>query len=266
MNRPGQCIKDAHILIDDAEPREGWKSFQFKFVEFMDYDGLEANDWLETPKFLYNGHEWTLKIYPNGDGAVGNTHLSAFLAHLPSACDTSFSTKFEIKIFDKFGTKKKAKTSTKHCYLPDERKSFGFSLMSSSDIFDESQNMLCENLISLTIAVSIEEPPPASFVPKNPFQDKLQMTFFDRESSDVCFEVSTVVPNEDNTRRARSMMQLHAHRFILEICAPMLAELFGGESSVVSISDIRPIVFNQMLWYVYGGTVPGSLMKTSPRT
>mmetsp|Transcript_6115 Transcript_6115/g.8907 ORF Transcript_6115/g.8907 Transcript_6115/m.8907 type:complete len:197 (-) Transcript_6115:130-720(-) len=57
------------------------------------------------------------------------------------------------------------------------------------------------------------------------------------------------------------MIPFHAHRFILEICAPMLAELFGEESSVVSINDIKPDVFHQMLWYVYGGTVPPAPLK-----
>jgi speckle-type POZ protein len=40
----------------------------------------------------------------------------------------------------------------------------------------------------------------------------------------------------------------------------MLAELFG-ESAVVTVNDIKPDVFHQLLWYVYGGTVPETPLK-----
>jgi len=267
----GEQINEAEFSIDVAKPREGgWKSFQLKLKEFENYADISSmsNDWLVSPRFCCRGDEWSLKIYPGGSYDAPEGYLSIFLQHHPDAghAGQKSAVKFEIKILDKFGATKKGMGLTIPKKRFDSQRSIviGFKdFMSISDIFDTSQNILDGRWgTSLIIAVSIKEPPTAAFVPKNPFQDMMQNKFLDEESSDVCFEVSTVEANEDNTSRARTLIPFRAHRFILEICAPMLAELFGdGEPPVVNVNDIKPDVFHQLLWYVYGGTVPETPLK-----
>ena len=266
MNRPGEEIIGKTILIEAAQPREGWTTFQFKLVGFRDYADVTSStdDWLDTPKFSYEGDEWLLRICPGGDSNVDDGYLSVFIAYTAIKGRKS-ALKFEVQILDKSGRKRKKK---KHATLQkdvfentDNFPVRGFTkLMLLSDILDESQNILDE-FGSITIAVSMKDTPSTAFVPKNPFQDIVQNKFLDEETSDVCFEVSTAEPNEDNTVRARRTIQFHAHRFILNMCAPMLAELFGEESTAVSVNDIKPDVFQQLLWYVYGGNVPKAPLK-----
>eukprot|EP00984_Skeletonema_dohrnii_P015611 scaffold6776_cov99-Skeletonema_dohrnii-CCMP3373.AAC.8 len=245
----------------------GWKSFKFKVLSF-EYLHTTKGYRLETPEFHCRGDEWILKIYPGGNHYATNGYLSVYLDYHANGAisEQKSSLKFEIKILDKFGATKKAMQATipqRRFQTPTTDISRGFSdFILLSDILDESQNFIDEALGSLTIVVSIKDPPTAAFVPKNPFQDMMQNKFLDEESSDVCFEVSMAEANEDNTNRARSLIPFHAHRLILEICAPMLAELFGeGESAVVTVNDIKPDVFHQLLWYVYGGTVPVAPLK-----
>mmetsp|Transcript_8094 Transcript_8094/g.12695 ORF Transcript_8094/g.12695 Transcript_8094/m.12695 type:complete len:408 (+) Transcript_8094:57-1280(+) len=263
MNKPGVITNTARILIDIAQPREGWKTFQFKVAEFGEYEGFfESNDSLDSFPSPCTGDEWSLQIFPGRHSAATAGYLSVYLKCCHPSVGQNSALNVEIKILDKFGTTKKTKRKIVPNAALRSRTSFAMGwldLMLLSEILDESQNILDQG--SLTIAVAIKEPPAAVFVPKNPFQEKMQNKFLDEESSDVCFEVSIMEPNDDNTRRARSLVPFHAHRLILEICAPMLAELFGEESSVVSINDIKPDVFRQMLWYVYGGTVPEEFME-----
>ena len=83
--------------------------------------------------------------------------------------------------------------------------------------------------------------------------------FNDETTSDVSFEVNSFEEMEDGTKRLKQSKTLHAHKSILQICAPMLAALFdSGEAVttvVISDPDIQPNYFQYMLWYVYGGSV-----------
>mmetsp|Transcript_8093 Transcript_8093/g.12693 ORF Transcript_8093/g.12693 Transcript_8093/m.12693 type:complete len:421 (+) Transcript_8093:57-1319(+) len=278
MNKPGVITNTARILIDIAQPREGWKSFQFTVAHFLEYMDLssESNDCILTPKFSCRGHQWSLRIFPGGDSDATAGFLSVYLDHYgKEGGSTRQKSKvdlwFNVSILDIFGNRRRMKQAfTPHRQFESRTNNFaswGFQdFVLLSDILDESQFFFEQGRrrISLTFVVSIKELPTAAFVPKNPFQDMMQKKFLHEESSDLCFEVSaTVEPNEKNTRRTRSklLIPFYAHRFILEICAPMLAELFGEESAAVTINDIKSDVFHQMLWYVYGGTVPERLMK-----
>jgi len=257
-----EIISGAECSVDVAQPREGWTSFQFKVLNF-EYIPTTKGYRLETPEFSCRGDEWILKIYPGGTRFATAGYLSVYLDHHANGgiSEQNSALKFEIKILDKLGVTKKAMQKTIPQRQLVARINRGFNnFILLSDILDESQNIIDEALGSLTIVVSMKDPPTAAFVPKNPFQDMMQNKFLDEESSDVCFEVSTVEANEDNTNRARSLIPFHAHRLILDICAPMLAELFG-ESAVVTVNDIKPDVFHQLLWYVYGGTVPETPLK-----
>ena len=134
---------------------------------------------------------------------------------------------------------------------------------------DLSQNIL-HNDGTLAIVISIKEDPSTltskPFIPKNPCQNMLQNKFLDEETSDVCFEVSSSdVKAADRSKKSKASDLFHAHRSILEICAPMLAALFApvkdGESAIASIIDVEPDIFRHLLFYVYGGIVPEDVLK-----
>jgi len=46
-----------------------------------------------------------------------------------------------------------------------------------SDILDASQNILDQGALTIAVAIKVKEPPPAAYVPKNPFQIRFKISF-----------------------------------------------------------------------------------------
>lgn len=100
-----------------------------------------------------------------------------------------------------------------------------------------------------------------SFVPPNPSSNKILQLFMDEKSADLLFEVGNEPVGRKTRKRAKTTASpscFYAHRFILQTCAPLLAELCedSQDLSPVQITDIKPDVFRLLLLYVYGGKIP----------
>ena len=244
---------------------EEWISFQFHIHDFASLS-TTTDHYIASPEFTCKGHQWELLVYPGGksDAAAARGKVSACLQHLS---DGTITTRIGIKVIDKFGKTKKAKTLIKQVFSGGEHCWGWKEFMYRSDILDESQNILDNG--TLTIIVSMEEEPTDAFVPKNPFVKMMQDKFNDEATADVCFEVSTVGEKEDDDRnkRAKTTTPFYAHRLILETCAPMLAAALcesneSGGVVTTSVNDVKPDIFYHMLFYVYGRSVPEEELKT----
>ena len=98
------------------------------------------------------------------------------------------------------------------------------------------------------------------FIPENPINKNILKKFMDEESADVVFEVGGGNQHGGNTRKKAKITptKFYAHRLILQDGAPMLAELCksgGGELATISIANIKPDIFRQMLYCVRGEAV-----------
>jgi len=83
--------------------------------------------------------------------------------------------------------------------------------------------------------------------------------FMDENSSDVKFVVGGNLQSEDEAEASPPQI-FHSHRFILEECAPSLADLCDNENShgghaIVPIDSMDPEVFHRLLYHVYGGKI-----------
>ena len=84
--------------------------------------------------------------------------------------------------------------------------------------------------------------------------------FMEEKSADVKFVVGDNLHGEDDDGLAPPQV-FHSHRFILEECAPSLAELCeanencDGGHAIVPIEGVDPEVFHRMLYHVYGGKI-----------
>ena len=85
------------------------------------------------------------------------------------------------------------------------------------------------------------------------------------------FEVESGRHEEINGKRLKITTNFYAHRLMLNDGAPLLAELCkpsadGGDAkTTVSISDIKPDIFKQMLFYLYGGKLTDEEMDTNAK-
>ena len=253
-------IEDAKVTVgcppSSSSSGEEWKSFQFHIHNFP-YLDTTKNHYIASPEFTCNGRRWELRVFPGGASEADEGDVSAFLNHLSVG---TITVSYDMKIFDTLG---KTRGS-----MPDKKKFTGSragwgstDFIPRSDILDESQNILdCNGM--LTVVVSMEEEPTDVFVPKNPLFKMMQKMFNDEATADICFELGSA-------DEKGSSVSFYAHRLILEMCAPMLAAICGsndnGEVETASVNDIKPGIFQHLLSYVYGGSVPEEELKADAK-
>ncbi len=233
---------------------EEWNTFKFHFHDFANLS-TEEDHFVASPKFICNGHQWELCVFPGGDDGAAEGKVSAYLQH---SSWERITARFDMKVIDKLGKAKVSVTSLKHYFRGGcLGGSWGLpNFISRSAILNESENIL-DNNGTLTVLVSIEEDPTSVFVPKNPIFEMMNEMFNDRTMADVCFEVN----NDDKKEGEDKKVSFHAHRWILEKCAPMLAAICesnndGGGVVIASVNDVTPDIFRQLLGYVYGCSIP----------
>ena len=259
-------IKDAKVSIgcprSSSASGEEWKSFQFHFHDFTSLSTTRC-DFVASPKFTCNGHQWELHVCPGGDNQATEGKVTVYLHHLSQGTITA---RFDIKVIDKFGNKKKS-LSAKDEFSGNQGRGWK-DFISRTKILDESQNILDDNG-TLTVVVSMEEEPTDVFVPNNPFLKMMRGKFNDEATADVCFEVSSA-DQKKGKKKTKSSVSFYAHRSILETCAPMLAVICeaNDESTGVvtaAVNDIKPDIFQHLLSYVYGRAVPEEIIETDAK-
>lgn len=246
-----------NITLDVGKPPsrgETWNTFTILYHGFKDLS-TEGDYGIKSPVFSCNGERWELTIFLEGEAP--DEYVSIFLFNVSAGC---VSATFEVGILDKNGGLL-ASSRTKHFFDQDGADGMGWdNFISRSDILDPLRSVLDDNG-TLKVRVQMKEEPNTAFVPPNPFTSLMKSIFLDEASSDVCFEVSAPVKEEEEEGDVAADDDLfHAHRLVLDTCAPMLAALFGssddGEMAVATITDVKPKIFHHLLLYVYGGSVP----------
>ena len=134
----------------------------------------------------------------------------------------------------------------------------------------QNHNLIIMARIKRTARVSTG-PTRQVFVPKNPFSTNMLKLFMDEESADVVFQVGGQKGTAANKRAKTSPTNfhahrlVHAHRLILRQCAPQLLQMCVGAHDEVSINDIKPEIFRNLLHYIYGEPWRTRIWRRWPR-
>ena len=102
---------------------------------------------------------------------------------------------------------------------------------------------------------------PAGVRAKESFQYKYAHVFMDEQSADIVFQVGGQQETATNKRAKTSPTNFHAHRLVLQQCAPQLLQMRVGAHDEVPINDIKPEIFRHLLHYIYGGTMEENDLK-----
>ena len=108
------------------------------------------------------------------------------------------------------------------------------------------------------------------FIPENPLSNNILEKFNDEESADIIFEVG-IGEKQTNGKRKKaktSAINFCAHSFILQDISTTLAEMCkpgGGAVSTVEITDVKPVVFEHVLYYMYGGEISDEELETNAK-
>ncbi|KAL7450327.1 LOW QUALITY PROTEIN: hypothetical protein ACHAWC_004765 [Mediolabrus comicus] len=254
----GTKIKNAKVLI--APPR--WKTLHFNVKNFKDLP-TTTDHYVLTPNFSCKGHDWRFYIYPGGEEGdySDEGYVSIYLNH---QSEGNITANMELSIIDKFGKKRSTFEDSNHFVGMGD----GYGnphFIKRSDILDKSKNILGSDG-TLTVALSIEEEPSDIPICSQESPKQNDTGHVPQQTADVCFEVSGADAKEGKKEQKASAL-FHAHSQILQVCAPMLADLFDlddrdGNIATASITDIKPDIFRHLLYYVYGGSVPEEDLAT----
>ena len=142
-----------------------------------------------------------------------------------------------------------------------------------SYLIDPSNNILVDGTLTIELSMKVHNPKPSTlpckpFIPTNPINTLMPSMFNDEETADVIFEVRLEEkPSDTSTRKSKkakiSPVRFYAHRCILKLCAPNLADLCESSDklSPIPISNVKPNIFHHLLHYTYGGKVPINELK-----
>jgi len=142
-----------------------------------------------------------------------------------------------------------------------------------SNLIDPPNNILVDGTLIVELSMKLHNPPPSKlpckpFFPTNPINTLMPSMFNDEETADVLFEVCPEEePSDMSTRKSKkakiSPVRFYAHRCILKLCAPNLADLCESSDklSPIPISSVKPNIFHHLLHYTYGGKVPINELK-----
>ncbi|KAL7527599.1 hypothetical protein ACHAWF_002238 [Thalassiosira exigua] len=232
--------------------------FEVQFDNFFGLrpDLIDGHGFVESPEFECFGHQWCLRLFPRGTWRNNNEEVWVCL---------SLKSGGNIKIWGKIYIKQAATTTRENVALGilarkfygkffGER-SWGRLLIRRSEI---GGFLTGGDLILVLKMAKAGEPKLTPFIPQNPLSKMILEKFMDESSADVVFEVGGGCRSGVSPKRAKaSPTTFYAHRFILQECSPILAELCTSEEGLtpITISDIEPYVFRHLLFYIYGGEV-----------
>jgi len=254
------CIADVGTPSSNFQGL-GWERAEVRFHGFAELPAEPGDD--EVVEFTCLGHPWILKIYPGGYGGYEEVMVALCLFEMS---DKPIKMKFRVSIKDSDG-KETADAHDSFSADDDWHWSNGYFAERSTIL-----KSLVEGTLIIEVQMRLADPTktiPPPFIPKNPACNYLQKVFMDEESSDVIFEVLQKGGNSKKKAKTSSTT-FHAHRLILQQCAPQLAELCGPIENVsspvsISIPDVTSEIFHHILHYIYGGEVPNDDMKDNAK-
>ena len=253
------CIDDEGVLTVECHMRRvgsqiasivhkglcpmGFDVFTISIPRFGSLARTAKDVFVDSPTFMCFGQEWKFKLFPGGYGTAKAGMMSILL--VPVEAKRSITLDYKYLIRDKSG---RIFDVLKHNDVLFSTTTLGrgpYDYIKYEQIISSSNNVLVNGALTIELHARVSGCQKSSVLPKNPFKENLQVLCLEN-TPDVTFEVS----GTNGTSR------FSAHRSVLKLYAPTLAELCGDEGgTTVHITDVEPCIFRSLLQYVYGGSV-----------
>ena len=238
----------------------GWQCFQFQIHNFEQTPIVVNQPLGPSIPFRCFGRNWSIDIFLGGRSDVlgGNVPVVSMNHVLGPSIDleTKVSSATN-KIVHSVIAAKEPYTRTIKCGA-----CLSTALATRQDILDNPNLYLDDGTYRITLCMKEKggQNVPKTFIPKNPCSKSILTMLFSSNgtsTADVLFEVSSGLDEDSQKRR------FVAHLCILRTCAPTLADLCEDYPSLtpVPIDNVKPIIFESLMWYIYGGELPSDLLK-----
>ena len=271
-------VHDSNVVDVGTPPPRPIKQWETKVVRFHEFEDLPRGELFSSPEFTCCGYQWRLSII------IGTSLLAVFLHNMTNedvtvewALSIRNSIGKEVAYYVETDEVKRHFDAIEQPGAPLQDAagwgtSSGFSHVSITGALEEGT--LPIEVRMKRIKKASYDPIPIQFIPKNPITNNILKSFNDEESADVVFKVR-IGSEEGEKSRKKSLKttttNFFAHRLLLRVGAPLLAELCkpseggGEETTSVSITDVKPDIFRHMLYYLYGGKLTDEELKANAR-
>lgn len=217
-------------------------------------------------KFSCFDHEWSLCLYPGGSKASKDGRVALYLRHCGQM---NIEAKFMLTVRNDQGKIAIEKASSRLFTTggPDKGHINGWPNFAKRDkLINPSYEILHNGSLIVEVRIKPHEDHYClNFIPRNGFAPNMLKAFMDEDSADIMFEV----PSQEKSSTVSAISVFPAHKLILQFCAAgsTLAALCEDydDSTPVPLLDIRPNLFRQMLYYIYGGAISSAEWKQSAK-
>ena len=246
-----------HAAVDAGTPALGfqvWERTEVRYHRFADLPTTKG-EVVQCPKFTCLGHEWSLGIYPGGQEVSDDGMVCVCLENLSEKRIELDSFCVSVKNSDGADVAECAQRTSDSVFEPAGSSSNVVAGLVNFARYCDLMSVLVVGTLVLEVRMRCNSSGITPFVGKNPSWNVLPDMFLDEGTADVIFEFGD------------GAEQLHAHRFILQRCAPMLAARCPPGDGVVTVSvkDMAPDVFRPVLSYIYGRDVTNDEYKSHAR-
>lgn len=234
-----------------------WVTTKVIYHRFRDV--REENGGARSGQICLLGHQWELKISPQGTETSGSDQLttSIFLKHVSqSTIDIEFGV--AIKDINDYQVAGGVSSTMKNRFFAQSEAGY-HKFMSYQKVL----NYLVDGSLVVELRMKRAGAHISPFIPENPSRcQTIQSLFMDESSADVVFYAGNgkqaTAPEGKKVKKTSSPMKFYAHKVILKKAAPQLAELCTSDAypAHIHIEEVKPEIFNQMLLYIYGFDIP----------
>ena len=258
--KPRRCTEI--VCRETPAEDEKWQHFKFHFNEFESLASVKGQA-VESPQVTCFGKQWQLRLYPRGTSEASDGHVSLFLDLCSNDCSVNID--YQIKIGN---MKRTTRNSMSFSKLGDEISSKGwYNLVARSFLINPSNGVLENGTLNIEVYMKLKETKSLPFIPENPLKQMILKLRSDKSSADVLFTVEKTNEKDGSSTAKSSPVCFHAHRFVLQLCAPSLAALVEPYEDLtpLPIPGVSPDIFRHLLNYVYGGKIPPNVFTANAK-
>ena len=248
------------VAVDHIGGREQVESeWQTIRAVFHDFETLrhERGDCTKSARMECLGHKWAVRLYPGGHGNSNEEeeHISIYLSCTSLRGDATVKAGYVIRIRSANIKRGRGRKGAKKLFKNGSN-TWGYANYATrSDVLDSSKDFLVNGNLEVEVDIQIMLDAPAKipvWTPPNTLgADMLAMLeHANAENADLRLQISTNESEETS--------DVYVHKAILQARAPALAALAEDcdVTTPAPINDTDPVVFKQVLRFVYGGELP----------
>jgi len=251
-------------ILDVGTPSKDFKDWTSTVVRFHGFANLTTirNEGVESPGFSCFGHQWRLRVYPGGKGDSEEGYVAV---QLGNCSDTSIKISYGYSVRDANGKEvvhEEPDTVKFGAFAGNAWCAFEFAKRS------KLMTLLVDGSLVIEVRMKSTDKSAMLFIPSNPINKNVLKLFMNEETADVVFEVGGEQHAKGRRKKAKSSTSFHAHRNILQNCAPTLYEMCKSNEegiTTVSITDVKPETFKHMIYYAYGGKLSDEDLKDNAK-